>query len=67
MLPTGMLIALTIVRGELFLALVAITAVCFLFYIPRKKLSLARLCDLAMHGFRNMIPMVAIIFFAFVM
>ena len=33
----------------------------------RKKLSLTRFCDLAMHGFCNMIPTVAIIFFAFVM
>lgn len=67
MLPIGTLIALTIVGGELFLALVAAIAVCFLLYIPRKKLSLTRFCDLAMHGFCNMIPTVAIIFFAFVM
>ncbi len=66
-LPIGTLIALTIVGGELFLALVAAIAVCFLLYIPRKKLSLTRFCDLAMHGFCNMIPTVAIIFFAFVM
>lgn len=45
----------------------AAIAVCFLLYIPRKKLSLTRFCDLAMHGFCNMIPTVAIIFFAFVM
>lgn len=66
-LPIGTLIALTIVGGELFLALVAAIAVCFLLYIPRKKLSLTRFSDLAMHGFCNMIPTVAIIFFAFVM
>ena len=53
--------------SPLFLALVAAIAVCFLLYIPRKKLSLTRFCDLAMHGFCNMIPTVAIIFFAFVM
>ena len=53
-LPIGTLIALTIVGGELFLALVAAIAVCFLLYIPRKKLSLTRFCDLAMHGFCNL-------------
>ena len=52
--------------GRAGLALVAAIAV-FLLYIPRKKLSLTRFCDLAMHGFCNMIPTVAIIFFAFVM
>lgn len=67
-LPIGVLIALTIVTGELFLALIAAIAVCFLLlYIPRKKMTAARFCDLAMHGFCNMIPTVAIIFFVFVM
>ena len=66
-LPIGVLIALTIVTGELFLALIAAIAVCFLLYIPRKKMTAARFCDLAMHGFCNMIPTVAIIYFVFVM
>ena len=66
-LPIGVLIALTIVTGELFLALIAAIAVCFLLYIPRQKMTAARFCDLAMHGFCNMIPTVAIIFFVFVM
>lgn len=66
-LPIGVLIALTIVTGELFLALIAAIATCFLLYIPRKKMTAARFCDLAMHGFCNMIPTVAIIFFVFVM
>lgn len=66
-LPIGVLIALTVITGELFLALIAAIAVCFLLYIPRKKMTAARFCDLAMHGFCNMIPTVAIIFFVFVM
>ena len=66
-LPIGTLITLAIVGGELFLAVIAAIAVCFVLYVPRKKLSATRFCDLAMHGFCNMIPTVAIIFFAFVM
>ncbi len=66
-LPIAVLIALTIVIGELFLALIAAIAVCFLLYIPRKKMTISRFCDLAMHGFCNMIPTVAVIFFVFVM
>lgn len=66
-LPIGTLIGLTIATGELFLALVAAMAVCFLLYVLRKKMTATRFCDLAMHGFCNMIPTVAIIFFVFVM
>ena len=65
--PVGVLIFLAITTGELFLAVAAGIATCFLLYIPRKKLSVTRFCDLAMHGFCNMIPTVAIIYFAFVM
>lgn len=66
-LPVGVLITLAILSGELFLAVVASIAVCFVLYIPRGKMSFTKFCDLAMHGFCNMIPTVAIIFFAFVM
>ena len=67
LLPVGVLIALAIGTGELFLAVLAAIATCFCLYIPRKKLSFTRFCDLAMHGFCNMIPTIAIIYFAFVM
>ena len=66
-LPVGVLIALAIFSGELFLAVVAAIGVCFILYIPRGKMSFTKFCDLSMHGFCNMIPTVAIIFFAFVM
>lgn len=66
-LPVGVLIVLAIVTGELFLAVVAAIAVCSVLYIPRGKMSFTKFCDLAMHGFCNMIPTVAVIFFAFVM
>lgn len=66
-IPIGILIALTILMGELFLALVAAIASCFLLYVLRKKMTATHFCDLAMHGFCGMIPTVAIIFFVFVM
>lgn len=66
-LPIGVLIALTVVTGELFLALIASIATCFILYIPRKKMSITHFFDLTIHGFCNMIPTVAIIFFVFVM
>ena len=67
LLPVGVLIALAITTGELFLAVLAAIATCFILYVPRKKLSITRFCDLAMHGFCNMVPTIAIIYFAFVM
>ena len=67
LLPVGVLIVLAIVTGELFLAVLAAIATCLVLYVPRRKLSMSRFCDLAMHGFCNMIPTIAIIYFAFVM
>lgn len=66
-LPVGVLIVLAIWSGELFLAVAAAILTCLALYVPRKKLTLTRFCDLAMHGFCNMIPTIAIIYFAFVM
>ena len=66
-LPVGVLIVLAIATGELFLAVLAAIVTCFVLYIPRKKLTVTHFCDLAMHGFCNMIPTIAIIYFAFVM
>ena len=66
-LPIGVLIVLAIWNGELFLAVLGAILTCMVLYIPRKKLSLAKFFDLVMHGFCNMIPTIAIIFFAFVM
>ena len=65
--PIGVLIVLAICQGELFLAVAASILTCLILYIPRKKLSPSQFFDLAMHGFCNKIPTIAIIFFAFVM
>ena len=66
-LPIGVLIALSVFTGDIFLAVIGAIATCLLLYIPRKKMSLTRFCDLVMHGFCNLVPTVAVIFFAFVM
>lgn len=67
LLPIGVLIALAVIGGEIFLAVLGAIVTCFVLYIPRKKISLVNFCDLVMHGFCNLIPTVAVIFFAFVM
>ena len=67
LVPIGILIGLSVFTGDIFIAVLGAIAACFLLYIPRKKMSLTRFCDLAMHGFCNLVPTVAVIFFAFVM
>ena len=66
-LPIGILIGLSVFTGDIFLAVLGAITTCFVLYIPRKKMSLTRFCDLTMHGFCNLVPTVAVIFFAFVM
>lgn len=66
-LPIGILIGLSVFTGDIFLAVLGAIVTCFVLYIPRKKMSLTRFCDLTMHGFCNLVPTVAVIFFAFVM
>ena len=66
-LPIGILIGLSVFTGDIFLAVLGAIVTCFVLYLPRKKMSLTRFCDLTMHGFCNLVPTVAVIFFAFVM
>lgn len=67
LVPIGTLIAVTIISGELFYAILAALVVCFLLYIPRKKMSPAAFCDMYLHGFCNMVPTLAVLFCAFIM
>ena len=67
LLPIGVLIGWAIWSEELFQAVLLAIGTCFVLYIPRQKMSIVKFCDLTMHGFSNMIPTVAIIFFAFFM
>ena len=66
-LPIGILIFLSVFTGDIFLAVLSAIVSCMVLYIPRGKMSLTRFCDLSMHGFCNLVPTVAVIFFAFVM
>ena len=66
-LPIAVLIWLAVSGGEIFLAVLGAIVTCFVLYVPRKKMSMVQFCDLVMHGFCNLVPTVAVIFFAFVM
>ena len=66
-IPIGILIFLAVAGDEIFLAVLGAVLTCFVLYIPRKIMSVSKFCDLAMHGFCNLVPTVAVIFFAFLM
>ena len=66
-IPVAILIAVAIVGGDLFNGVIIAIAVCMVMYLPRKKMSFSRFCDLFIHGFCNMVPTLGIIFSAFVM
>ena len=67
LIPIGSLIAITLLGGDLFIAVVASIIICLFLYIPRKKMTFNEFCDLYMQGFCDMIPTIAIVFAAFVM
>ena len=67
LIPIGALIAITLLGGDLFIAVVASIIICLFLYIPRKKMTFNEFCDLYMQGFCDMIPTIAIVFAAFIM
>lgn len=67
LIPIVLVIALTIICGEMLIGLVAAIAVCMAMYLPRKLLSFRRFCDIFMKGFCNMIPTLAVVVAAFIM
>ncbi len=66
-LPIAALIVVTIVLGDILYALLAAIALCFVMYIPRKRVHLSEFFELVVTGFQNTIPALAIILFALVM
>lgn len=67
LLPIGVLIGITVVGGDLFIAVIASLFVCLALYVPRKKMTFDEFCDVYIRGFCDMVPTIAIVFMAFVM
>ncbi|MCQ2968789.1 MAG: sodium:proton antiporter [Clostridium sp.] len=67
LLPMGVLIAITVFSGDLFIAVIASLFVCLVLYVPRKKMTFDEFCDIYIRGFCDMVPTIAIVFMAFVM
>ena len=65
--PLGVMIAVTVVLDNMFIALVASIISCFILYIPRKILSANEFCDLWIKGIGDLMPTLMILLFAFYM
>ena len=61
------MIVLTIVYDDMFIALIAAILVCLVLYVPRKIITLSEFCELWIKGFGDLIPTLAVLFFAFFM
>lgn len=66
LIPIGMLIIITLI-ADIFIALIASILTCFFLYIPRKKLTVGKFCELWIKGFADTIPALAIILSALFM
>ncbi len=57
----ALMIAITIVFGDIFLGLLASVLSCLFLYVPRKLISLKEYCNIWVQGFADTIPMSIII------
>lgn len=67
LIPIATLIIVQLVTDDMFVALVASILVCAFMYIPRKKISGGRFCDLWIQGFADLVPALTIIITALFM
>ena len=65
LIPVTTLITITIITGDMLIAIVSTLFVCLVFYLFRKKMTFSRYGELFLAGFADMIPVLAILFGSF--
>lgn len=65
LLPMAVLIGVTIVTGDMLIAIVATLMVCLLLFLPRKLMTFSRFGELFIQGFADMLPVLAILLASF--
>ena len=65
--PIGIMILITIIYDDMFLALLASIVSCFILYVPRKIISASQFCELWIKGIADLMPTLMILLFAFFM
>ncbi len=66
-IPIGVMIVVTILGDDMFLALISSIISCAVLYIPRKIITLDKFCNLWVKGFGDLMPTLAVLLFAFYM
>ena len=61
LIPIAIMIAIQLIFGDMFVAIVAAILAAAILYIPRKKMKAGVFCDLWVQGFADSIPALAII------
>ena len=67
LIPIVLMIVITIIMYDMFVALLISICSCLLLYVPRKIMSLSKFAELWIKGFADMVPALAIMLFAFYM
>lgn len=65
LIPIAALIGVTILTGNMLIAIIIALAVCMVLYIPRKKMSFNRYVELFFAGFADILPVLAILLASF--
>ncbi len=64
-IPIGALISVTVITGDMLVAIIIALAVCMLLYLPRKKMTFTRFVELFFAGFADILPVLAILLASF--
>ena len=64
-LPMVILIGVTIITGDMLIAIVATLFACLVIFVPRKLMSFSRFSELFIQGFADMLPVLAILLASF--
>lgn len=65
LLPVATLIIITIITGDMLIAIVSTLFVCLVLYLLRKRMTFSRYGELFLAGFADMIPVLAILYASF--
>lgn len=65
--PMGIIIALTIWLGDILVGMAVGFAACLIMYVPAKKMTITEFCDASIEGFKDMVPVTAIVLCAYVL
>lgn len=67
LIPIGLLIIVTLVSDDVFISVIVAILSCLILYVPRRKMTISKFCDLWIRGFADTIPALSILLAALFM